>query len=552
VNDDSTSRQRLLAWAIFFGAIAVFAWLVIRDAWLCDDAFITFRVVDNFNNGFGLRWNVIDRVQVFTHPLWCLSLIGLSSFTNNLPLAAIWWSVILSVAAFVIVIPRPARPRLDLVLLSLLMPASKAVTDFATSGLEGPLAFLLLAILIAVCGGLEPGWRSRDRWVPLLIAALILTRPDLVLMVGPLVLAWCLRKPIREAILPIISGFAVVAAWEGFSFIYYGSLGPNTALAKLNTGLPYGGKAVQGLRYVGDFALRDPAGCIVLALCLVFLIALRADLQARAVAGGIGLYLIYIVAIGGDFMSGRFFAVPVFFAVAETLRSAAGRPRPRPAAPAAFGVVVLTLLAARLLGFAGFVDDTVSPNGIADERRVYAPALSLAAIRDGRPAQRISWVRDARDAAQRGPSLMRAIAVGLSGYYGGPKLHILDVNALGDPLLSRLPARIGSRVGHFERRIPQGYEESLETGRLMIADPELKLFCGVVWSATRGPVWSASRFGDIFRLITGAYDPLVAGYLSRSGVWQREPGVPALPPPDATIEMLFLPPETPIPTPKLP
>ncbi len=533
---------------MFLAAIAVFAWLVIRDAWLCDDAFITFRVVDNFNNGFGLRWNVVDRVQVFTHPLWCLSLIGLSSFTNNLPLAAIWWSVVLSVAAFAIVVPRPTRPRLDLVLLALLAPASKAVTDFATSGLEGPLAFLLLAILIAVCGGLEPGWRSGDRWVPLLVAALILTRPDLVLIVGPLFLAWWLRKPIRETVLPVICGFAVLAVWEGFSLIYYGSLVPNTALAKLNTGLPISEKAIQGLRYVGDYALRDPAGCIVLAFCLVFLIALRTDLQARAVAGGIGLYLIYIVAIGGDFMSGRFFAAPVFLAVAETVRTAISRPRPRPAVTAAFGVVVLTLVASRLLGFAGLVDDTVSSNGIADERRVYEPALSLAAVRNGRPVQRISWVRDARDAAQRGPSLMRAIAVGMSGYYGGPNLHILDVNALGDPLLSRLPARICSRVGHFERRIPQGYEESLENGRLMIVDPELEAYCGVVWSVTRGPVWSLSRLGHSLRLITGAYDPLVASYLSRSGVWQREPGVPALPPPDATIEMLFLPPETPIPS----
>jgi arabinofuranosyltransferase len=533
---------------MFFAAIAVFAWLVIRDAWLCDDAFITFRVVDNFHNGFGLRWNVIDRVQVFTHPLWCLFLIGLGSFTENLPLAAIRWSVVLSVAALVIVVPRRAGPRLDLVFLSLLIPASKAVTDFATSGLEGPLAFLLLAMLITVCGGLVPGWRSRDRWVPLLIAALILTRPDLVLIVGPLVLAWFLRKPIGEAKLPITYGLAVVAAWECFSLIYYGSLVPNTALAKLNTGLPISEKAIQGLRYVGDYALRDPAGCIVLIFCLVFLIALRTDLQARAVAGGIGLYLIYIVAIGGDFMSGRFFAAPVFLAVAETVRTAISRPRPRPAVTAAFGVVVLTLVAARLLGFAGFVDDTVSSSGIADERRVYAPALSLAAVRDGRLVQRISWVRDARDAAQRGPSLMRAIAVGMSGYYGGPKLHILDVNALGDPMLSRLPARIGSRVGHFERRIPQGYAQSLETGRLMIADPELRAYCGVVWSVTRGPVWSVSRLGDSLRLITGAYDPLVAGYLSRSGVWQREPGVPALPPRDATIEMLFLPPETPIPS----
>jgi arabinofuranosyltransferase len=541
VNDTSSSNHTYVLWAVFLAVITVFAWLVIRDAWLCDDAFITFRVVDNFDNGFGLRWNVIDRVQVYTHPLWCLSLIGVNSLADNLPLSAVWWSVILSVAAFVTVVPRPTESRLDPVLISLLIPASKAVTEFATSGLETPLAFLLLGLLITVCGGLEPGWRPRDRWVPSLGSAIVLTRPDLVLMVGPLVLAWCARKPLRKAMPPILGGIGMIAAWEAFSFLYYGSLVPNTALAKLNTGLPFAEKAAQGLRYIGDFALRDPAGFIVLGLCLVYLVALRSNLQAGAVAGGIGLYLLYIVAIGGDFMSGRFFAAPVFFAVAEAVRSAGSRQRPRPMVIRALGVMVIALLAFRLVGFAGWIDDTVSRNGIADERRVYAPALSLAAVRDGRPVQRVSWVHDALDSARKGPSVKRAIAIGLSGYYGGPKLHILDVNALGDPLLSRLPARLGSRVGHFERRIPQGYEESLATGRLVIADPELRAFCGVVWSVTRGPVWSASRLGDSFRLISGGYDPLVAGYLSRFSAWQREPGPPALPPPDATIEMLFLP-----------
>ena len=44
--------------------------LLVRTAWLSDDAYITFRTVDNALNGYGLRWNVADRVQSYTHPLW--------------------------------------------------------------------------------------------------------------------------------------------------------------------------------------------------------------------------------------------------------------------------------------------------------------------------------------------------------------------------------------------------------------------------------------------------------------------------------------------------
>ena len=541
MNDDSTSRQRRLAWAIFSAVIAIFAWLVIRDAWLCDDAFITFRVVDNFHNDYGLRWNVVDRVQVFTHPLWCFLLVVVGWLFGNLPLAAIWISILMSVAAFLLIVPRPGRENWDLVLLALLIPASKAVVQFGTSGLEGPLAYLLFVLLILAGGGLKPDWHRNDRWVPLLGAAIVLTRPDLLLIVAPFCIAWVARKGFRRAAVSIGVGMAVIAIWEMISFVYYGSLVPNTALAKLYTGVPFFDEVLQGLRYIVDFVLRDFAGVIGLVTCLLLLMFRRNDIQARAVSLGILLYLLYVVAIGGDFMSGRFFAVPVFLAVAEAIRTNGENTRALSDSFPGASAAAIILVVVHFFGFNGFVADNISRNGIADERRVYAPALSLAAVHDGGPIQRVSWVRAAQELGNTGPSVMRAIAVGVVGYYGGPNVHVLDVNALGDPLLSRLPARSGSRIGHFERRIPLGYEDSLQSGRLVIEDPDLREYCQVVWSVTRGPVWSASRLGESNRLITGGYGLLLNNYLSRSGDWLREPGVAALPPPDATIEMLFLP-----------
>ena len=543
MNDESTSRERKIAWAIYAAVVAVFVWLVIRDAWLCDDAFITFRVVDNFHNDFGLRWNVVDRVQVFTHPLWCLALLCVGGVFENLPLASLWFSIVVSITAFVLIVPRPGRKELDLVLLALLIPASKAVVQFSTSGLEGPLAFLLLALLVLACGGLAPEWNRWDRWVPLLAAAVVLTRHDFVLIVAPLFIAWVARKNTRKAIMPIVVGVTAVAIWEFFSFVYYGGLVPNTALAKLYTGLSFFDSASHGLRYIVDFVLRDPAGTIGLVTCLLLLMVRRKDHQARAVATGVLLYLFYIVVIGGDFMSGRFFAVPVFLAVAEAVRTNGESTKPLSDSFPGVCATAIILVVVHFSGFDGFVRDNNSRNGISDERRVYAPALSLAAVHDGGPIQRVSWVRAAQELGNTGPSVMRAIAVGVVGYYGGPNVHILDVNALGDPLLSRLPSRSESRIGHFERRIPEGYEDSLQSGSLVIDDPDLREYCQVVWSVTRGPVWSASRLGESNRLITGGYDQLLDNYLSRSGDWLREPGVPALPPPDATIEMLFLPEE---------
>ncbi len=45
-------------------SLTFFLFIIIKDGWLSDDAYITFRTVDNFIHGFGLTWNIDERVQV--------------------------------------------------------------------------------------------------------------------------------------------------------------------------------------------------------------------------------------------------------------------------------------------------------------------------------------------------------------------------------------------------------------------------------------------------------------------------------------------------------
>src|SRR5262245_9291823 len=61
----ATDRQ-LLALVV----CTLFAVVLARTAWVADSAYLTFRTIDNLINGYGLRWNIAERVQVFTHPLW--------------------------------------------------------------------------------------------------------------------------------------------------------------------------------------------------------------------------------------------------------------------------------------------------------------------------------------------------------------------------------------------------------------------------------------------------------------------------------------------------
>jgi hypothetical protein len=74
---------RLSGVAVLKGAALVLCALVLlRHAWVSDDAFITLRTVRNLVEGEGPRWNLHERVQGFTHPLWMLlavaQLFGLS------------------------------------------------------------------------------------------------------------------------------------------------------------------------------------------------------------------------------------------------------------------------------------------------------------------------------------------------------------------------------------------------------------------------------------------------------------------------------------------
>ena len=65
------------------GIFAGFSCFFYFNAFITDEAFITFLTVDNFVRGFGLRWNVAERVQVFTEPLHTLMMSALYWFTHD-------------------------------------------------------------------------------------------------------------------------------------------------------------------------------------------------------------------------------------------------------------------------------------------------------------------------------------------------------------------------------------------------------------------------------------------------------------------------------------
>jgi arabinofuranosyltransferase len=69
------------------------------------------------------------------------------------------------------------------------------------------------------------------------------------------------------------------------------------------------------------------------------------------------------------------------------------------------------------------------------------------------------------------------------------------------------------RIGHFERTLPEGYAETLESGENRIADPNLAEYYDALRRVIAGPLISGERMRDIVRLNLGYYDHLIEAYV---------------------------------------
>lgn len=510
-------------WLLIAGVALVFAVVLIRTAWMSDDAYITLRTVDNFVNGYGLTWNVAERVQSFTHPLWMLLLSAVYFVTREAYYSTLALSALVSVAAVVLLLRYVATPSPWSVLVGgAALILSKAFVDYSTSGLENPLTHLLLALFFIVY--LRPLPAPRKLLLLSLITALIaVNRIDAVLLVSVAFLlvlfeerAFLRRHPLH-ALGRMALGFAPFVAWEAFSLVYYGFLVPNTAFAKLNTGIPEADLLRQGLTYlVASTRIDYFTSVCILAGTVLALLARRARITAMVLAAF--LYLVYVVWIGGDFMSGRFLAAPLF-CVVGALTASGMLDRPQVGRFALGAVLVLGLLqpTSPLWGDRTYPcgEGISRTTGIDDERDCYVPYTGLARQRAGQPVTpKHYWLADGLRARSDPLKVQLASGVGFFGYGIGPEAYVVDLNALGDPLLARLPVPPEKkwRIGHFERLIPAGYLETLASGENKLCDPGVAEYYDRLMIVVRAPVWDAERWRTIWKMNTGQYDGLLEGY----------------------------------------
>ncbi|HOH32088.1 MAG TPA: hypothetical protein PLC40_20585, partial [Candidatus Hydrogenedentes bacterium] len=299
-------------------ALLLMVFTLYRTGWVCDDAYISMRTVDNFTHGYGLTWNIGERVQAYTHPLWMFFISAIYYFSHDAFLTLIIVSTAVTMTALGVAIWGVARSPAAAAAGLFVLMFSRAFTDFSTSGLENPMTHLLLALFMTVY--LHRQWTPAVLGLLTLLAALLsLNRMDLVLLVAPAVAwVWLSLRSWRASWAVLLGGLPLVL-WMLFSLFYYGFPFPNTAYAKLGAGVASGAMIQQSLNYYSHTLTKDPGTLLVIALGAGWPILARNG-KFSVLSAGILLYLLYIVRIGGDFMGNRFFTAPLFLSVLLLMR----------------------------------------------------------------------------------------------------------------------------------------------------------------------------------------------------------------------------------------
>ncbi|MCB1315658.1 MAG: hypothetical protein KDK27_06865 [Leptospiraceae bacterium] len=470
---------------------------IISRVWVTEDAYITFRVVENLYAGHGLTFNPGTRVEASTHPLWVMVLIALKGLGLDLHPGSILAGLVFSLSAVFYVALRPGPdgkrvfPAAVLILCSI-----PAFNDFATAGMEYSLVFLLLALFVNALD--RYSLKHRPIYYSSLLSLMYLCRPELGLMLPYYSLFFlydCFSRPDpygrygipyywRGIVKCVHWGFGIMlfaGSYHLFRFLYYGDVFPNTYYAKAGLSTYY----IQGWKYLYATLAWAPALSVAVLglMLLVLLFPFRRFIRSRLATSilrelGIAALLIaYIIRVGGDFMAVRFL-LPEIMLFALTVQRvfyhhgdgifqtliAPLRKIHRLSSVSLEGIKTYTryaILAVFVLLF--FIPQPPSRGYIADERGVFL-SVEEAGTFNVLFSQNHPWGAAGRRFHQFEACLqpddfwitnsitharcLRGMGLGYSGVAAGPGVKIIDEQALPNRDVADLPVVYRWRPGH--------------------------------------------------------------------------------------------------------
>ena len=499
-SSDSTglSTHRLASWmvlAVPLAVVLVGAW---SYRWVQEDAFINFRIIGNLLAGNGPVFNVGERVEVYSDPLW---MFLIAAAREVLPFVSIeWLSVWFGLgftAAGVLLggraIQRLGESRGDGLILPvglLIFSVVAGVWEFSTSGLEMGMVFCWIGLSFWLLVRTEH-LRNSALWCAFVVGLGTLVRPELALMSCVFMVALLLvvaapgwngpSSTVRRYVLPILVALAIPVLYELWRMAYFAMIVANTALAKSAGASWWSQGFYYAWNFIGPYALWIPFG---LALPVVVPRIRRwwtagdrigTVVLLTPVVAGLG-DAIFVVHVGGDYMAARLI-LPAFLSLCLSIYATVAQLRSLVAVAIA-GICIWALVCAgslrwEAISVAGVIWST--SHHIQDERD-----FSIAATHNVHPISSGDW-RVASDsqyrdmvvsAGNRGVQVMvmqpyryhpndfrparsslpfyLAIAltnIGVRGYASGPKVYIFDFLSLANPIGSHTDIVVRGRPG---------------------------------------------------------------------------------------------------------
>lgn len=453
------------------------------NRWTSDDALITFRVARQIAAGHGPVFNLGERAEASTSPLWTWLLAGLDA---GLPGDVAWLAVLAGLVLSALAVALTTATSLRIHGPGVVFPfgvvmvlAIPAFWDYFTSGMETGLSFAWLAVcwsvLVRTASGseTEDSSTARHRYGALLMGLGPLVRPEFFIVTAVFTLGYLLLiHKSRAEDLRLLGLTAVTPViYEVFRAGYYGVLVPNTALAKEATSSNWR----QGLWYLYDFSAAYqvwlPLGLLMTAVSgFAMSHPTREALVSRLcpLASGV-LLTLYVVRVGGDFMHARLL-LPAIWLIAMSMWT--WRLTTRAVTAVVVGECVWGLICALYLRVS--YGPQAYFHGITDERRYWAsrtaadhpvtladhlasadtPTAELVADESAHPGyiwyftlDALDRVRSAPLAAQAPPSVA-AFIFGQTGLALPLNARVIDLRGLADPVTAHQRLRHRGRPGH--------------------------------------------------------------------------------------------------------
>lgn len=285
-----------------------------------DDAYISYRYGKNLMEGKGLVYNQGEYVEGYTNFLWTVVTAPFTQFKSvDVSIFSSGLGLLLSIINILLValISRQFNGNLTnyLKYLVLLPPLFLALDDsiafWAIGGMEFPIYTMFILGIIYNYFKLNDG----NRHLVFLIIFLMLctlTRPEgnMIFFITIFHL-FVFRKKIRDykrIIFTIVISYALFClAYYGFKLLFYGQVIPNTFYAKGVTDLKM--NLVLGTKYLA-LCTGTRLYIFVFILFIPFNKSIK-DFKLSYLTLFAGIYIVYLIAVGGDWMIANRFFVPI-------------------------------------------------------------------------------------------------------------------------------------------------------------------------------------------------------------------------------------------------